>query len=158
MFGHVFMSVPSKDLKIRMNYEDLPQHRYMHTKDYTNCRTSGQNLMNTQTVESHLCACLFTTIIAQGTFVCLFFYGLISVGVKSGSCMPIYIYQGSRQTENQKIKVCMPSYIFSGVNTTYICIASKNTEMLGKITFSSNIFLHQEGIFGSPETLVKVKT
>lgn len=91
--------------------------------------------------------------------ICLFFfYGLISVGVKSGSCMPMYIYQGSRQTENQKIKVCMPSYIFSGVNTTYICIASKNTEMLGKITFSSNIFLHQEGIFGSPETLVKVKT
>lgn len=42
-----------------------------------------------------------------------FFDGLISVGVKSGSYMPLDIYQGSRQTESQKIEMYVPSYIFS---------------------------------------------
>lgn len=42
-----------------------------------------------------------------------FFYGLISVAVKSGSGMHMGICHVSRQTESQNIQMCMPDDIFS---------------------------------------------
>ena len=101
---------PSKDSEVRMNDEGLPQHCHTHPENHTNRIISGQKVSHVQTVEGH-CGpvhCLFASCTAGGELV---FYGLISVGVKSGLRMGIC--HVSRQTESQNIQMCMPGYIFS---------------------------------------------
>lgn len=60
-----------------------------------------------------MCMCVVYSLASQHKESVFIFYELTSVGVKSGSCMPMDIYQESRQTESQKSELYLLSYIFS---------------------------------------------
>lgn len=55
VFGHVFMSVTSWDLEVRMNYEGFPKYRHAYRKLYK--LQNSKTEIHEQAAERHLCAC-----------------------------------------------------------------------------------------------------